>query len=82
MPGRLDELEQYAIDVILERRDQHAVLIIEDNGVGFDVEAGASRGLGLTGMRERAALFGGTLEIESEPGKGTTLFIRIPADYA
>jgi two-component system CheB/CheR fusion protein len=69
------------VDVILERRDQHAVLIIEDDGVGFDPEAKAniSHGIGLAGMRERAALIGGALEIESTPGEGTTLFARIPA---
>jgi signal transduction histidine kinase len=36
------------------------------------------KGLGLVGIRERVALVGGTLEIESQPGSGTTLFIRIP----
>lgn len=37
------------------------------------------KGLGLTGMKERAALIGGTLEIESAPGQGTTVYIRIQA---
>jgi signal transduction histidine kinase len=37
-----------------------------------------ARRLGLLGIRERLALVGGSLEIESSPGKGTTLFIRIP----
>lgn len=69
------------VDVILERRDNHVVLIIEDDGIGFEpnLEATPSgRGLGLIGMRERAALVGGTLEIESTPGNGTTVYIRIP----
>jgi signal transduction histidine kinase len=76
--------EASRVDVIIENRDHHATLIIEDNGMGFDteVEANANRGLGLIGMRERAALFGGTLEIESAPAKGSTLFVRIPATYA
>jgi signal transduction histidine kinase len=34
--------------------------------------------LGLVGMRERTALMGGTLEIESRPGEGTTVYVRIP----
>jgi two-component system, NarL family, sensor histidine kinase UhpB len=34
--------------------------------------------LGLLGMQERVALVGGTLEIESTPGGGTSLFVRIP----
>jgi two-component system, chemotaxis family, CheB/CheR fusion protein len=66
-----------SVDIILERRDRDAVLIIEDKGVGFDVEA-QTRGLGLVGMRERAALAGGVLEVESAPNRGTTLYVRIP----
>ena len=40
---------------------------------------GTSR-LGLLGIRERVQLLGGTLEIESAPGRGTTLFAHIPID--
>ncbi|MDT7688893.1 MAG: two-component system, chemotaxis family, CheB/CheR fusion protein [Acidobacteriota bacterium] len=71
------------VDVLLERRDGHVVLIVEDNGVGFnpaETEA-AQEGLGLLGMRERAALVGGTLEIESAPDEGTTIFARVPAAF-
>ena len=35
-------------------------------------------GMGLVNMRERAALIGGTLEIETSPGAGTTLYVRVP----
>jgi two-component system, chemotaxis family, CheB/CheR fusion protein len=71
-------------DVILERRDHHVVLIIEDNGSGFDHENGpnATEGIGLIGMRERANLIGGTLEIESVPTKGTTVFAFVPTAMA
>ncbi|HET9529494.1 MAG TPA: PAS domain S-box protein [Blastocatellia bacterium] len=71
--------------LIFEKRGRHAVLIIEDNGKGFDPEqqaAADARGLGLISMRERAALVGGTLEIESRPGEGTTIFVRVPARLA
>jgi signal transduction histidine kinase len=59
------------------------VLVIEDDGVGFDPGRKRSRsnrgkGLGMIGMRERAALLGGTLEIESAPGAGTTVIVRVP----
>jgi signal transduction histidine kinase len=54
-----------------------ARVIVEDNGRGFDPETTTKR-LGLTGMRERAALVGGTLEIESACGQGTTVFLRLP----
>jgi PAS domain S-box-containing protein len=69
-------------EVILEQRGSHVSLIIEDDGVGFDgAQAFGPRGngLGLIGMRERAALVGGTVEIESHPNEGTTVFARIPA---
>jgi PAS domain S-box-containing protein len=73
------------VSFILERRDGHVLVVIEDNGSGFDVEAmmlpaGKGRRLGLLGMRERAALHGGTINVESAPGAGTTLFVRIPFD--
>ena len=64
------------VDVILERRPTRVLLIVEDDGVGFDRgrQRRAGRdGFGLLGMQERAALVGATLEIESAPGKGTTI---------
>jgi two-component system, chemotaxis family, CheB/CheR fusion protein len=66
------------VDVLLETRDGTVTLVIEDDGVGFDVNDRAVResGIGLIGMRERAALVSGTLEIESSPGHGTSVFLR------
>src|SRR6185312_4866887 len=66
--------------IILERRGNDAVLIIEDNGVGFDVqfEKVSELDMGLVSMRERALLIGGTFEIESQPDDGTTVFVRVP----
>jgi two-component system sensor histidine kinase NreB len=57
--------------------------MIEDNGPGFEVEAALNlppgqRRLGIFGMQERAQLAGGTLSIESEPGHGTTVHLRLP----
>ena len=66
------------VDVIVERRDGEAVLVVEDDGVGFDpgdLDKGGA-GMGLVGMRERAALIGATLLLESSPGEGTTVFVR------
>ena len=51
---------------------------VRDDGQGFDPEA-VSVGFGLLGMRERLALVGGTLEIESTPDAGTTMRASIPA---
>lgn len=53
-------------------------LTVEDNGVGFDVPAASSRGLGLLGAGERVRELGGTMEIFSQPSKGTLLRCEIP----
>jgi signal transduction histidine kinase len=69
-----------AVSVILERRGNDVLLVIEDDGGGFIFPPPNSvpRGMGLLGMRERAALSGGTADIESELRKGTTVFVRVP----
>jgi signal transduction histidine kinase len=58
--------------------------LVEDDGEGFDVEAVAratpSWGVGLRSMRERAEMLGGTLRLDSEPGEGTRVEIRVPLD--
>jgi two-component system, chemotaxis family, CheB/CheR fusion protein len=70
-----------SISITLERRNDELLAVIEDDGVGFEEAAldmaGGGR-LGLAGMRERAALVGGTLTVDSSLGKGTTLILRIP----
>ena len=70
------------VDIVLERSSEHVSLIIEDNGVGFDPSGApvAGEGLGLIGMRERAALVGAEFQIESTPGRGTTIIVRARAD--
>ncbi len=68
------------VSVVVERHDGLAVAVVEDDGVGFD-PAATSR-LGLLGMRERVAVAGGALVIESEPGKGTTVIARVPTGDA
>jgi PAS domain S-box-containing protein len=66
------------VDVILERRTDHVLLIVEDDGVGFDAGDDTSgHGFGLLGMQERAMLVGATLEIESAVGKGATIIVRL-----
>ena len=68
--------------VNLERRPDALVCSIADNGRGFDARARSARmhseGLGLIGMRERAASLGGTFSITSGQGRGTTLKIVVP----
>jgi PAS domain S-box-containing protein len=72
-----------AANVVLHRRREGIQAIISDDGCGFDVEGtlrtpAARAQLGLHGMRERAALLGGTVTIESSPGEGTTIYVRVP----
>lgn len=66
------------------RKDRIFCCSIEDDGVGFDVRAVESdcerRGLGLIGMRERLNALGGTLSIDSEPGRGTKILIQLPTE--
>jgi two-component system, chemotaxis family, CheB/CheR fusion protein len=68
------------VSVLLERQGDLITLIIEDDGIGFDPKAKKNRtkGMGLVGMSERAKICGGSLEIESVSGKGTTIYARIP----
>ena len=72
------------VSVLLERRGDEAILIVEDDGVGFDAESAAGPDrqhlrLGLINMQERAALVGGHVQFESASGQGTTVFVRVPA---
>ncbi|MBI5948563.1 MAG: HAMP domain-containing protein [Chloroflexi bacterium] len=74
-----------SVNVLLERRDGKAVLVVEDDGCGFDVSVVRGSGspsakLGLLGMEERASLVGGTLAVESRPGSGTAIFVEVPID--
>jgi signal transduction histidine kinase len=63
--------------------DDEVQLVVRDDGKGFDVRAARDRAaygasLGLLSMEERASLAGGTLQIESTPGHGTTIRARFP----
>jgi signal transduction histidine kinase len=66
---------EVSVSVVLEA--DRLEVNVEDNGRGIDPE-GSSSGYGLVGMRERAALVGGTIEIASEPGRGTRVSASIP----
>jgi signal transduction histidine kinase len=63
----------------LEIRDNKLLLTIRDNGRGFVVEEITNKKtLGLLGMKERSSLMGGTYEITSNPGRGTSILIIVP----
>lgn len=61
------------VEIALERENSRISLTISDDGAGFDSERPTPGHFGLVGMRERAALAGATLAIESVPGRGTRL---------
>jgi len=71
------------LDVSLRQVNGEVELLIQDDGVGFDVEAArqkaqAGSGFGLMGMGERVRLAGGHLDIESAPGAGTIIRAHFP----
>ncbi|MDQ7843052.1 MAG: GAF domain-containing sensor histidine kinase [Armatimonadota bacterium] len=72
-----------AVTITAEATEDAASVSIADNGVGFDLGAfrarpPGGRHLGITSMEERAALVGGILQVESRPGGGTKVTVRIP----
>ena len=73
------------VNVLLEKMGNEVLLIVEDDGIGMSSNQESNgrkggKGLGLEGMRERASLIGGVLEIESAPSAGTTIYVRVPLD--
>ena len=66
------------VDVMLESRGGSVVLVVEDDGVGFDPsdKDAHDKGIGIVGMQERAGLIGASLQVESKPGGGTSVFLR------
>jgi signal transduction histidine kinase len=71
--------EATSIKLALHRNNAHADITISDDGRGFEANAnGAREGLGLRLMRERIAEIGGTMSVESMPGKGTVVSASMP----
>jgi signal transduction histidine kinase len=73
-----------AVALTLAFADGQVSLDVTDDGVGFDPAAspagnGSAGGFGLTAMRERVAALKGSLDVESDPGQGTTVVATLPA---
>jgi two-component system sensor histidine kinase DegS len=71
------------VEMSIDIDETALTLIVNDNGQGFDMPQRVgdlihSGRLGIVGMRERARLVDGTLIVQSEPGKGTTVTLRVP----
>lgn len=71
------------VSVVLLFGAGRLTLTIDDDGAGFEADGASAHSLtsqgklGLSGMRERMALIGGSLEIESSPGQGTSVVARV-----
>jgi signal transduction histidine kinase len=66
------------VSVVLTRKGDRVVAVIEDDGRGFDPTDTRDERLGLLGMRERITLVNGKLSVESRPGEGTTIVVEVP----
>jgi signal transduction histidine kinase len=65
------------VAVNVSKDDGRVEVVVRDDGIGFEPQRPRS-GFGLPGMRERVALAGGTLEVLSAPGNGTTIHVSLP----
>lgn len=71
--------EASTVSVVLTAGQRHVQLVVEDDGRGFDLlELLPAEMIGILGMRERMELLGGSLNIESQPGLGCTVYARLP----
>jgi signal transduction histidine kinase len=68
----------HRVSITLVRKEGFAVVVVEDDGRGFEPGAVRAGALGFAGMRERLELVGGRLTVESSPGAGTTLVAEVP----
>jgi PAS domain S-box-containing protein len=75
----------HATDVHIEMNQQHGMLVltVRDNGVGFSARATQKEGsYGLMGIRERALMLGGWMEVDNPPGGGGRVTVRLPLEGA
>jgi len=70
------------VDVALKSKNGLLTLSVVDDGKGFNAQdlTPESEGLGVAGMRERATLVGGALEVHAQPEKGTQVYFKVPID--
>ncbi len=67
------------VGLLLKQENEGIMLEVRDDGIGFDPSGSFPGHLGLESMRERAERLGGTLEVESRPGNGTRILVRVPS---
>lgn len=76
----LRHAQAQTVEVSLEIEHGMLLLRISDDGRGFDVRARRAQSFGLVGMRERVLMLGGSLQVDSAPGEGTSLVVRVALD--
>lgn len=72
--------QAHTVELTLVLTGDELCLTVSDDGVGFVATTGRSASFGVVGMRERVLIMGGRMSLESEPGEGTTLEVRVPLD--
>ena len=71
------------VELRIKTQNGNLLLSVTDNGRGFDTGIlSETKTLGVAGMRERAGLVGGQLEVQSSPGTGTAVYFRVPVDQS
>jgi signal transduction histidine kinase len=70
--------EAQTVSIVIAATDGSVRVVVEDDGIGFAVEGVRDGALGLVGMRERVALLGGRLDVQSAAGRGTTIMGELP----
>ncbi len=76
----LKHAEAKHVSLQIGQRDEKIILMMEDDGKGFDINAHKD-GYGLNNLDARAKLMNGTITIDSQPGKGTSVLIEVPYDF-
>ncbi len=88
--GAIGNIQQHSratsVSISLMVNGNELVMTISDNGIGFDVSQiktvePSGRGAGLFSMKERVQLMGGTCNVKSQPGRGTTVTVRVPIQW-
>ncbi|MFJ2365735.1 PAS domain S-box protein [Pseudomonas sp. NPDC087697] len=72
--------QAHTVELTLVLEGDELCLTVSDDGIGFVAPTGRPTSFGVVGMRERVLIMGGQLSLDSEPGEGTTLSVRVPLD--